>query len=108
MNCEISERDGYFVASLSGDVDLASLSQTREAIMKSLDKGDLLVDLSAVEYLDSSGVASLVEGYQVSKDKARRFGLLSVSRTALNVIQLAHLDKVFPMYNNLQEAVNSN
>ncbi len=108
MNCEISERDGYFVAALSGDVDLASLSQTREAIMKSLDKGDLLVDLSAVEYLDSSGVASLVEGYQVSKDKARRFGLLSVSRTALNVIQLAHLDKVFPMYNNLQEAVNSN
>jgi len=107
MNCEISEKDGFIIASLYGDVDLASFPQTREAIIKSLDKGDLLVDLSAVEYLDSSGVASLVEGYQVSKDKTRRFGLVSVSRPALNVIQLAHLDKVFPMYNNLQEAVNA-
>ncbi len=108
MNCEIRESDGYIIASLCGDIDLASFPQTREAILGSLDKGDLLVDLSAVEYLDSSGVASLVEGYQISKDKARRFGLVSVSRPALNVIQLAHLDKVFPIYNDLQDAVNSN
>jgi len=108
MNCEIRESDGYIIASLHGDVDLASFPQTRETILGSLDKGDLLVDLSAVEYLDSSGVASLVEGYQISKDKARRFGLVSVSRSALSVIQLAQLDKVFPIYSDLQEAVNSN
>ncbi len=108
MNCEISESDGYIIASLCGDVDLASFPQTREAILASLDKGDLLVDLSAVDYLDSSGVANLVEGFQISKNKARRFGLLSVSRSALNVIQLAHLDKVFPIYSDLQEAVNAN
>jgi anti-sigma B factor antagonist len=108
MNYEISETDGYIVASLCGDVDLASFPQTREAILDSLEKGDLLVDLSEVDYLDSSGVASLVEGYQISKDKARRFGLVSVSRPALSVIQLAHLDKVFPIYSNVQEAVSSN
>ncbi|MCP4127695.1 MAG: STAS domain-containing protein [Gammaproteobacteria bacterium] len=108
MNYDISESDGYIIASLCGDMDLASFPQTREAILASLDKGDLLVDLSAVDYLDSSGVASLVEGFQISKSKARRFGLLSVSRSALNVIQLAHLDKVFPIYSDLREALNAN
>ncbi len=108
MSYEISESDGYIIATLRGDVDLGNFPQTREAILASLDKGDLLVDLSAVEYLDSSGVASLVEGFQISKDKARRFGLLSVSRSALNVIQLARLDKVFPIYSDLHEAVNAN
>lgn len=106
MNCEISEQDGYIIASLRGDVDLASFPQTREAILNGLDRGDLLVDLSAVDYLDSSGVASLVEGYQLSKDKERRFGLVRVSRSALMALQLAHLDKVFPIYNNLQDAVD--
>ncbi len=106
MNCEISEKDGYIIASLHGDVDLASFPQTRETILDSLNKGDLLIDLSAVDYLDSSGVASLVEGYQISKDKERRFALVSVSRPALTVLQLAHLDKVFPIYNDLQDAVS--
>ena len=64
---------------------------------------DLLVDLSAVEYIDSSGVASLVEGYQLSKSKNLKFGLVGVSDAAMQVLQLARLDKVFPIHNSIAD-----
>jgi anti-sigma B factor antagonist len=104
MECNTNNQDGFVVVSLGGDVDLASSPTAREAILSSLEQGDVLVDLSAVNYIDSSGVASLVEGYQNAKDKSRRFGLVGVSESAIMVLQLAHLDKVFPIYDTVADA----
>ncbi len=105
MNCEIIEQDGFLVIALEGDVDLASSPEAREAVLNCLERGSVLVDLSAVDYIDSSGVASLVEGYQISKDKGVRFGLVGVSESALMVLQLAHLDKVFPIFPTVKAAL---
>ncbi len=95
-------RDFTLIA-LQGEVDLASSPQARKAIMDALSRGPLLVDLSGVEYIDSSGIASLVEGFQLANDKGLRFGLVGVSEVAMRVIQLARLDKVFPVYTRLEE-----
>ena len=43
-----------------------------------------MVDLSKVDYIDSSGVASLVEGYQLSRTQELDFGLVGVSDAAMN------------------------
>ncbi|KHF25849.1 STAS domain-containing protein [Solemya velum gill symbiont] len=106
MKCEISEQEGFQVVALGGDVDLASSPEARDAILGGLAKSNVLVDLSNVEYIDSSGVASLVEGYQSAKDKGRSFGLIGVSEAALMVLQLARLDKVFSIYTSVQDAVD--
>ena len=107
MKCEISEQQGFQVVALGGDVDLASSPEAREVILSSLNKAGVLVDLSAVEYIDSSGVASLVEGYQLAKDKGLIFGLISVSESALMVLQLARLDRVFPIYDSIQDVMDN-
>jgi len=65
-----------------------------------------LVDMSAVDYIDSSGVATLVEGYQVSRSQRLAFALVGVSDAAMNVLKLARLDHVFPIYTSLNEALN--
>lgn len=105
MEYEMRTEAGYRVLELSGEVDLHFSPQARKQILKLLEEGyDLLVDLSAVEYIDSSGVASLVEGYQVAKDKNLRFGLVGVSDAAIQVLQLARLDKVFPIYQSVDDA----
>jgi anti-sigma B factor antagonist len=106
VKCEISEQEGFQVVALGGDVDLASSPEAREAILGGLARSSVLVDLSDVDYIDSSGVASLVEGYQSAKDKDRRFGLIGVSEAALMVLQLARLDRVFPIYTSVQDAVD--
>jgi anti-sigma B factor antagonist len=104
MQYQIETKGLYTIILLSGDVDLQYSPAAREQILKHLNDGHhVMVDLSAVKYIDSSGVASLVEGYQVAKTQSLRFGLLGVSEAALQVLQLARLDRVFPIYNSIDD-----
>jgi anti-sigma B factor antagonist len=105
---EIQDMGEYLLLTLSGEVDLFNSPHARQVILSSIDdKRDLLIDLSGVKYIDSSGVASLVEGYQTAKNMQVNYGLVNVSEAAMNVLNLAHLDKVFPMYQSADEFLNS-
>jgi anti-sigma B factor antagonist len=53
------------------------------------------VDLSAVSYIDSSGIAALVEGFQTARTRGGRFALVAVSDAVRAVLELARLDRVF-------------
>ncbi|MCW9059372.1 MAG: STAS domain-containing protein [Gammaproteobacteria bacterium] len=103
MSYQVDEKDGYAVVRLTGEVDLNRSPDARRVILDCLQKKmPLLVDLSGVDYIDSSGVASLVEGYQLSRSRQLDFGLIGVSDAAMNVLRLARLDKVFPIYASLE------
>jgi anti-sigma B factor antagonist len=103
MNYPIEENNGYTIVHLTGEVDLSRSPEARKAILDCLLEGcDLMVDLSEVTYIDSSGVATLVEGYQVSRQKALDFSLIGVSSAAMNVLRLARLDQVFPIFASQQ------
>jgi anti-sigma B factor antagonist len=104
VSFEIDDTRGYLVIRFSGEIDLYGSPHAREVILDCLNKPrNTLVDLSAVNYIDSSGVASLVEGYQLAKNKNLEFGLVNVSESVLSVLQLAHLDRVFPMHATLDD-----
>jgi len=104
MEYDISKQGQFTIVQLKGDVDLYYSPKARQAILDNLNKKqNVLVDLSQVTYIDSSGVASLVEGYQLAKDYNLDFGLIGVSEAAINVLQLARLDQVFPIYGSLDE-----
>jgi len=96
----------YTVIAFTGEVDLHCSPQVRDQILSSLkDKQDLLIDLSAVSYIDSSGIASLVEGFQLAKSNKLKFGLVGVSDSAMQVLQLARLDKVFPIHDSVSDRI---
>ena len=81
---------------LSGEIDLDKSPQVRENIKDLIDKVKTVeVQLSKVNYIDSSGIAALVEGMQLSKSSSKEFFLTDVSNEVMKVIQLAHLDKIF-------------
>jgi anti-sigma B factor antagonist len=108
MDYRIEESNGYTIVHLSGEVDLSRSPTARKTILEYLQDGcDLLVDLSEVTYIDSSGVASLVEGFQVSRQKALDFALIGVSDAAMSVLQLARLDRVFPIFASLQARLDA-
>jgi anti-sigma B factor antagonist len=108
MKYNTREQAGYIVVELAGDVDLSCSPDARKQILECLDsQNNLLVDLSGVSYIDSSGVASLVEGYQTAKKKNLRFGLIGVSGAAMSVLQLARLDKVFPIHASVDDRLQS-
>lgn len=80
-----------------GEVDLYASPALRETLLKAIPKaeGALGIDLSQVEYMDSSGVATLVEGLKSASAAKLDFLLVTPSPPVLKVLQLARLDSVF-------------
>ena len=106
MNFEISSQGEVGVVALSGDVDLESSPRLRTALLDCVSsRPAVLVDMSGVAYIDSSGIASLVEAYQAARKSSARFGLVDVSEGAMRVLELARLDKVFSIYADLAEGL---
>jgi len=87
--------DGCIVYA-TGDIDLSNSHLLRKTILAALKTNQkVYVDLSAVNYIDSSGIASLVEGLQFSKSNQKEFVLSKPSKQVRAIMELARLDKVF-------------
>lgn len=99
MSLELTSSDdgGNVVIVAKGEVDLGSAPKLREAIMKAVKgaKDQVAVDLAGVAYMDSSGVATLVEGLKACREPGKAFLLRSPSQPVLKVLQLSRLDSVF-------------
>lgn len=108
MKHEVIKKEGASIVVLKGDVDLESSPAAREVLLKSVEGGGkVLVDLSSVTYIDSSGVASLVEALQAAKRNGGRFALVAASDPTRRVLELARLDKVFTMYTTVDEGLQA-
>lgn len=106
MEHDVSEREGRVVVAFSGDIDLQSSPQARQVLLEAVDRGrSVLVDLSSVSYIDSSGVASLVESFQKARKSGQGYVLVSLSEGARRVLELARLDKVFTICTTVEEAL---
>ena len=80
--------------------------KVRRTLLDSMkQKRDILVDLSEVTYIDSSGIASLIEGLQAARKQKNDLALVSVSQRARRVLELARLDKVFTIHADLATAL---
>ena len=89
--------DNGSVISVGGDIDLYSSPRLRDAIFAEIDVGGgrLALDLSEVRYMDSSGVAILVEGLQRAKKAGVGFKLVAPSPKVMQVLEMTRLDSVF-------------
>jgi len=84
------------ILELGQEIDLDQSPVVRENIKELFEKcKSVSVDLAKVSYIDSSGIASLVEGMQTGKKTNKAFVLINVSNEVMKVIKLAHLDKIF-------------
>lgn len=105
MEYQTQEKGEFTILSLRGEVDMHYTPEVRKHILDLLhQKRNLMIDLSEVGYIDSSGVACLVEGFQYARKHSLKFGLLGVSDAVMQVLQLARLDKVFPIHASLDAA----
>jgi anti-sigma B factor antagonist len=109
---QISARrhDNVTIFDLWGDLDFANSRELRQSVLQEIQKNRtarVVVNLSQVRYIDSSGVATLVEGLKASRDLGSRFILFGLSTTAHEVLQLSRLIKVFEIYDNEPQALAS-
>lgn len=89
------------IVDVKGDIDLYNSPEVRKVILEELKEKRtprLVVNLTQVRYIDSSGVASLVEGLKISKSLGSRFMLYGLSPAAREVLELSRLIRVFEVY----------
>lgn len=92
-----------------GDIDLANSPAVRKALLTELREKKIprvIMNLQGVKYIDSSGIASLVEGLKASRDVQARFILFGLSKSAREVLQLSRLLKLFEIYENEEQALS--
>ncbi len=103
MHFNLRKAGTYTVIDWTGDVGMSVAPDAREQILQCLDEGqDLLLDLSKVRYIDSSGVAVLVEGHLTAKKKELHFGLVAPSRAVISVLKLARMEEILPIHASIK------
>ena len=107
---QISARhlDKITIFDISGDIDLSTSPDLRKPLLRELRElrtPRVVLNLKAVRYIDSSGVASLVEGLKAARDVGARFILFGLNTTVREVLQLSKLVRIFEICENEDQAV---
>jgi anti-sigma B factor antagonist len=106
----VRRQDKTTIFDLSGDIDFANSPKVRGSVLREIRErhtSRVMMNLTQVRYIDSSGVASLVEGLKASRDLGSRFVLFGLSASVREVLQLSGLIKVFEIYNSEEQAITS-
>ena len=107
MEVHVRNHERAAIIEVQGEVDLYTSPRMREAIVRTASARTpmVVVDLSGVSYMDSSGVATLVEGLQLSRTYGGAFRLAGLGGAVREVFIFAKLEKVFQIYPDANEAL---
>lgn len=105
MQISTNDFDRFKVIQLSGEVDLHNSRDLKKILLQNIEKScHLLIDFSELEYIDSSGIATLVEAFNGSKAKKLDFHIVGAKGAPLQVLQLTRLDSVFSLLETAEQA----
>ncbi len=88
---------GSIVLTPSGDVDLSCSRELQTHLKRALESKPkaLVVNLEKVPYMDSSGVATLVEAMQIARKQSTKLVLCGLQDKVRSIFEIARLDRVF-------------
>jgi anti-sigma B factor antagonist len=102
-----SDRDAVIV-DVVGQIDLGTSPALRKSLLDSLiGTQRLAINLQEVRYIDSSGIASLLEVLQEAKKSKKRIILFGVTGSVLKVLQLTRLTGVFEIRETELQALDA-
>jgi len=96
MSFSIVHSGSTLLVSMTGSVDLSESSQIKDNFEKlmSPDIIEVALDASQIQYIDSSGVASILYINKICSSSGKKFIVKSISESAARVIRLAKLDSI--------------
>jgi anti-sigma B factor antagonist len=88
------------ILALEGEIDLHRSPQVKETLEPLIEKKmpRILIDLSAVSYIDSSGLAVLIETMQRIGAYGGKFGLFGLREGVRGIFEIARLDQIFKIF----------
>ncbi len=99
----------YTVLEVGGEVDVYTAPRLRERLIELVEGGSrhVVVDLSRVEFLDSTGLGVLVGALKRLRAASGTFGLVCAKEPLLKIFRITALDQVFPIYPSVEAATSA-
>ena len=109
LGLDVSERNGYAILSVRGEVDVYTAPKFRERLIELVSEGKhrIVVDLEGVEFLDSTGLGVLVGGLKRLRSHDGDLLLVCTQGRILKVFEITGLTKVFAIHDTVDDAVSS-
>jgi anti-sigma B factor antagonist len=96
------------IVDVQGDIDLGTSPDLRRALFDGLvEAPKLVVNLAAIRYIDSSGIATLIEALKDSQRRNKEFVLFALSPAVEQVFHLTHVMRIFQVFKTEAEALGS-
>jgi anti-sigma B factor antagonist len=106
MNIEIRNIDATTVVDITGHIDLGSSPALRKTMLECLKGTDrMAANLAGVKYIDSSGIASLLEVLKEARKNQKKFVLFGMTTGVREVLQLTRLTGLFEIFDSEDNAL---
>jgi anti-sigma B factor antagonist len=101
--------NGMNVFELTGSMDIATSPTVRAALTEASERGDhkIIVDLSNVDFLDSTGLGALLGAQKRAKEYDGDVRLVAQEGQILRLLRITGLMKIFSVYPTLEDAVSN-
>jgi anti-sigma B factor antagonist len=105
--CPMPLKDRPNVLPLEGEIDLHISANVAASLNMMIEKKPklLIVDLARVTYIDSSGLAALIEGMQNVQEYHGKFALTGLQEPVRTIFEIARLDQVFRIFPDVDAAL---
>ena len=95
MSYKVTEDGNIATIHLDGEIDMDVTEKAKEVIFPHIDSGkEVHLNLSNVQYMDSSGISVLIESHQKALEKNTKVVVKEVSKSVLKVIMMAKLEQI--------------
>lgn len=108
MQIEQREQGGVVVLATSGRFNMVAAPQVKARIDETVAAGKarIVVDLSGVEFMDSSGLGALIGGLKTARQASGDLRIAAPSEQVATVLRLTNLDRVLRPYDDVDAAVD--
>lgn len=109
MTVDLAEKRGKKIMALGGEIDMNASPLLRKELMALVKKkiDPILVDFGNVSYIDSSGIATFVEGLKGMMAFGGKLKLAAMPSGVKEIFSFSKLDRVFEIYGSIDDAINS-
>lgn len=109
LGLEVSESGESTVLTVRGEVDVYTAPRLREKLVELVAQRryHIVVDLEAVDFLDSTGLGVLVGGLKRLRSHDGDMALVCTHHSILKVFEITGLTKVFKIHDSLESAVGA-
>ena len=95
MSYKVTEEGNISTVFLNGEIDMDVTEKAKEVIFPHIEAGkEVHLNLSNVQYMDSSGISVLIESHQKALEKNTKVIIKDVSKSVLKVIMMAKLEQI--------------